>query len=467
MKIIFFALLAFLFGMSTTPISAQVSFTKGEIIKKSYASSTMVVPPVIGKSDDGFVILSSGLLSAKKIVQLNLDVEMNQLGEEITVKLPKGKTLRNIFNIDNQMIAVLWSGKNADPFELYSYDTNNSSLGSLLLSISVTEYPGREELAISILNDDFNDFLGFNIRPKLEYSNVFRKVVVTSRKLDRIIWSKIVTQPYSEGSSTMGDYTLSDLYFNDANSLVARFTRPFRKEEKEQTETNMYHFNGTTVKDAWFDDVIRSTINEEFRSLPMPYMNKNGKVEVYYLSCETADGSFDLIRGNYGGTELARYNLSSEIDNLKNVKRIGIYGFVMPVNSEFENGKFCFLISEQLKQIEMTNKNLRTSLKHYVVSFDLNETGVSNDFVIDAGFIEGIWGEIEGRIVLSNSLDVIINGEIVSTDQREVFDRFVQVTKRVQPGTTFHYLIDGELYSFHSEYATGNMTSQLVKWNFN
>jgi hypothetical protein len=461
-----FAFIVIFLGLQSSDLSAQISFTKGNIIKKSYVSTTMVAPPVLGKSSNGFFILSSGLMSAKKIVQLNLDKEMNQSGEEIVVKLPKGKALRRIFNNNNAMIVVLWSGKKSDPFEIYNYDFTKSALGILLQSIPVDDYPGREELEISLLNEDFQDFLGFVIRPKVEYSHVYRKVVVTDRRMDQIVWSQVIIDPYVESRERLGEFRLSDLYFNDAHTLVTRFTRPFLKEDKEEIQTDMFHFKGNSMENVWHDQVIRSTANEEFRSLPLPYISKNDKIEVYYLSCETASGKFDLVKEDISGDEIERFELSSEIDNLKNVKRIGIYGFVMPVNNDFEDGSFCFLISEQLKQIEITYKNMRTSLKHCVVSFNIDETGISDDHVINAGYIKGIWGELDGNIILSNSLDVIINGEMISTDQTEVFERFVQVTKRVQPGTTFHYVINDELYSFHSEYATGNMTSQLVKWNF-
>ncbi len=460
-----FAFIAIFVGILSSDLSAQVSFTKGSIIKKSYASTTMVAPPVLGKSDDGFFILSSGLMSAKRIVQLNLDQNMNKSGEEIIVKLPKGKTVQRIFNNNNTMIVVLWSGKKTNPFECYNYDYTNSTLGSLLLSIPVDDYPGREELEISLLNEDFHDFLGFSIRPKVEYAHVYRKVVVTDRKMDKIVWSQVITDPYVEQLKIKGEYKLSDLYFNDAYTLVARFTRPFLEEDKEEIQTNMFHFDGNSMKDVWYDKIVRSTVNEEIRSLPLPYISKNDKIEVYYLSCEMASGKFDLIKDDIAADEIERFEISSGID-LPNVERIGIYDFVMPINNEFENGSFCFLISEQLRQIEMMDQNLRTSLKHYVVSFKLDETGISDDHIIDTKYIKGIWGELDGKIILSNSLDIIINGEIISTDQTQVFDRFAQVTKRAQPGTTFHYIIDGELYSFHSEYATGNMTCQLVKWNF-
>jgi hypothetical protein len=174
-----------------------------------------------------------------------------------------------------------------------------------------------------------------------------------------------------------------------------------------------------------------------------------------------------LVQGNYGGTEIQRFPLSSEVEDLSEVKRIGVYGLVMPVNSHFDNGSFCFLISEQLRQFELTFPDSRVAKKHYVVSFKRGEFGISDHHVLNAGYIEGIWGEFDDRIILSNSLDVVMNGQIVRTDQSKVFDRYAQATKKSAPGTTFHYVLDGELYSFHSECTTGNMTSQLVKWNFN
>jgi hypothetical protein len=248
--------------------------------------------------------------------------------------------------------------------------------------------------------------------------------------------------------------------------LVTRFSRPFLKEEKEEVQTDMYHFDGEKMQNVWHDQVIRSTVSEELLSLPLPFISKSNMVEVYKLSCDIQRGSFELVKFNIRDDEIERYPLKSEIDNLDNVKRVGIYGYIIPVNNEFENGSFCFLISEQLKQVEMTYQDMRTSMKHYIVSFKLNEDGVQEDHVIDAGYTSGIWGDMDDKIILSNSLDAIVNGEIVHAEQNEVFDRFVQVTKRVQPGRTYHYLLDGDLYSFHSEYATGNMTSQLVKWNF-
>lgn len=454
------------FLMFFLPVSAQVSFTKGEVIKKSYASETMVVPPVLGKSESGFVILSSGMMSAKKIIQLNLDDHMNPVGEEIVVKLPKGKKVSQILNVDGNMLAILWTGDKKDPFECYQFDTSKSGLGKLLLSIPVDEYPGREDMEISILNEDFHDFLGFIVRPRIEYSNVFRKIVVTNRELSKTIWSQVITDPYVPEAKLMGDFRLSDVYFNDENTLVTRFSRPFLKEEKEEVQTDMYHFDGEKMQNIWHDQVIRSTVSEELLSLPLPFISKSNRVEVYKLSCDIQRGSFELVKFNIRDDEIERYPLKSEIDNLANVKRVGIYGYIIPVNNEFENGSFCFLISEQLKQVEMTYQDMRTSMKHYIVSFRLNEDGVQEDHVIDAGYTSGIWGDMDDKIILSNSLDAVVNGEIVHAEQNEVFDRFVQVTKRVQPGRTYHYLLDGNLYSFHSEYATGNMTSQLVKWNF-
>ncbi|MDG1332170.1 MAG: hypothetical protein P8P74_07560 [Crocinitomicaceae bacterium] len=467
MKTLLSALVIILLGLIPSHLHAQVSFIKGDVIKKSYASATMAVPPVLGKSNKGFFILSSGAMSAKKIIQLNLDQEMNQAGEEITLKLPKGKSVRHIFNIDNSMIVVLRGGKSPAPFEFYNYDAENARLGGLVLNVPVDEYPGREDLEITLLNQNFTEYLGFTIRPKIEYANVFRKVVMTSRKMDKIYWSKVLEDPDVPTQEATGDYALSDLYFNDASTLVARFTRPFLTEEKEQVQTMMYYFDGTSMRDAWYDDVIRSTSNEEFQSLPMPYINRKGKVEVYFLTCDMDGGSFDLVRGNYGGAEIERYPLSSQVEDLSEVKRIGVYGLVMPVNSHFDNGSFCFLISEQLRQFELTFPNSRATKKHYVVSFKRDQTGVSEHHVLDAGYIEGIWGQFDDKVILSNSLDVIMNGEIISTDESTVFDRYAQAAKKSAPGTTFHYVLNGELYSFHSECATGNMTSQLVKWNFN
>ena len=464
---IFPALLVVLLGLIPFPLNAQVTFTKGDIIKKSYASSTMAVPPVLAKSNEGFVILSSGVMSSKKIVQLNLDREMNQSGEEIVVKLPKGKTVQRIFNIDNSMTIVLRGSKGVDPFEFYSYDAQNAQLGSLVFSIPVTEYPGKEDLEISLLNQDFEEYLGFSIRPKIEYAHVFRKVVLTSRGMDKVIWSKVIEDPDSPTKEFVGEYGLSDIYFNDAFTLVTRFTRLFLNEEKEQVQTSMYMFDGKTMRDAWYDDEVRSTTKEEYSSLPMPYINREGKVEVYFLSCDVEGGSFDLVRGNYGGTEIERYSLSSEMDNLSEVKRVGIYGSVIPVNNRFDDGSFCFLVSDQLRQFELTFQDARASQKHYVVCFTRDKVGVTEQYVFDAGYVEGFWGEFDNRIILSNSLDVVMDGQIIRTDQSKVFDRYAQATKKSSPGTTFHYILDGELYSFHSEYATGNMTSQLVKWNFN
>lgn len=463
----FSTIIVLLFGVIPLQTFAQVSFTKGDVIKKSYASSTMAVPPVLGKSNNGFFILSSGVMSSKKIVQLNLDQEMNQSGEEITVKLPKGKTVRRIFHIDNSMIVVLRGGKSSDPFEFYSYNSENAQLGNLILNIPVDEYPGREDLEISVMNQDFDKYLGFNIRPRMEYANVFRKVVMVTREMDKIVWSKVVEDPMTPTKELTGDYKLSDMYFNDAFTLVIRFTRPFLNEEKEQVRTNMYIFDGKSMRDAWYDDEIRSTSGNELRSLPMPYINREGKVEVYFLTCDVAGGSFDLVRGNYGGTEIERYALSADVSNISEVNRIGIYGSVMPVNNEFDNGSFCFLISEQLRQFELDFQDSRSSHKHYVVCFKRDETGVSEQHVVDAGYIEGFWGEFNDRIILSNSLDVVLDGQIVTTDESTVFDRYSQVNKKSSPGHTFHYVLEGELYSFHSEYGAGNMTSQLVKWNFN
>ena len=202
----------------------QVSFSKGSLIKKSYASSTMVAPPVLGESSNGFFLLSSGMMSSKRVVQLNLDEKMDQVGEEIVVKLPKGKMVREILNLDNQMVVVLWSGKKTSPFEFYTYDFEKSVLGNLLVSIPVADYPGREELMISVLNDEFEDFLGIVVQPKVEYAHVFRKVVVTDRKLTKIVWSHVVTDPYMEEGNLMGEFQLSDLYFNDPYTLVTRLT---------------------------------------------------------------------------------------------------------------------------------------------------------------------------------------------------------------------------------------------------
>ena len=436
MKSICTALVVLFLGMIPAQLRAQVSFTKGNVITKSYASSTMAVSPVLGKSNNGFFILSSGIMSAKKIIQLNLDEEMNQSGEEITLKLPKGKTVRHIFNIDNSMIVVL-RGKNPAPFEFYNYDAEKAQLGNLILNVPVDEYPGREELEIALLNQNFEEYLGFTIRPKIEYANVFRKVVMTSRKMDKIYWSKILEDPYAPTQDLTGDYKLSDLYFNDASTLVVRFTRPFLNEEKEQVRTTMYYFDGNSMRDAWYDDVVRSTSQEEFRSLPMPYINREGKVEQYFLTCDLDGGSFDLVQGNYGGTEIQRFPLSSEVEDLSEVKRIGVYGLVMPVNSHFDNGSFCFLISEQLRQFELTFPDSRVAKKHYVVSFKRGEFGISDHHVLNAGYIEGIWGEFDDRIILSNSLDVVMNGQIVRTDQSKVFDRYAQATKKSAPGTTF------------------------------
>ena len=447
-------------------VSAQVSFTKGDIIAKSYAGATMSVPPVIGKSENGFFILSSGTMSSKKIVQLNLDNEMNQAEEEIVIKLPKGKSVRRILNIDNSMIVILRGGK-AEPFEFFSYDHQNAQLGKLILSVPVTEYPGREDLEISLMNQDFDEYLSFNIRPTIEYSNVFRKVVMITREMDKIVWAKVLEDPYTERRDAVGDYQLSDVYFNDPFTLVARFTRPFLQEEKEQVQTNMYIFDGKSMRDGWYDDVVRSTTGKEHQSLPMPYVNSEGKVEVYFLMRNTESGSFDLVRGNYGGEEIERYPLSAEVGNLGDVNRIGIYGSVMPVNGDFYNGAFCFLISEQLRQFELVSQDSRASHKHYVICFKRDESGVSEEHVVDAGYVEGFWGEFDEHIILSNSLDAIVNGVMVSTDESSVFDRYIHETKKPHSAATFHYVLNGELYSFHSEYAVGNMTSQLVKWNFN
>jgi hypothetical protein len=221
------------------------------------------------------------------------------------------------------------------------------------------------------------------------------------------------------------------------------------------------------MRDAWYDDVVRSTTGKEHQSLPMPYINSEGKVEVYFLTRDTESGSFDLVRGNYGGKEIERYRLSAEVGNLGDVNRIGIYGSVMPVNGDFYNGSFCFLISEQLRQFELTFQDSRTSHKHYVICFKRDESGVSEEHVVDAGYVEGFWGEFGEHIILSNSLDAIVNGEMVSTDESSVFDRYIQETKKSHSAATFHYILNGELYSFHSEHTAGNMTSQLVKWNFN
>ncbi|MFK7785879.1 MAG: hypothetical protein AB8B56_12225 [Crocinitomicaceae bacterium] len=466
MKRLIPALIVLFWGLFPTLTCAQISFTKGDVIGKSYASSTMAVPPVLGKSTNGFFILSSGSMSSKKIVQLNLDSEMKQSGEEISIKLPKGKTVRRIFNIDNSMIVIL-RGSKSDPFEFYTYDYQNAQLGKLVLSIPVTEYPGREELEISLMNQDFDKYLGFNIRPKIEYSNVFRKVVMITREMDKVVWSKVLEDPDNRAQEATGDYQLSDIYFNDAFTLVARFTRPFLQEEKEQVQTNMYIFDGKSMRDAWYDDVIRSTSGMEHQSLPMPYISGGGKVEVYFLKRDVKKGSFDLVRGNYGGAEIERYALSAEVSSLSDVNRIGIYGSVVPVNTEFYNGSFCFLISEQLRQFELAYQDSRSSHKHYIVCFKRDESGVSEQHVVDAGYVEGFWGEFDDNIILSNSLDAIVDGKMVSTDESSVFDRYIQESKKPRSAMTFHYVLDGELYSFHSEYAAGNMTSQLVKWNFN
>lgn len=462
-----FILIAIFFGWLSSDLSAQVSFTKGAIIKKSYASSTMIASPVLGKSDNGFFILSGGLMSAKRIVQLNLDEQMNQLGEEVVVKLPKGKALRKIFNIDNAMIVILRSGKKADPFECYNYDFTNSKLGELLLSIPVDDYPGREELEISELNDDFQDYLGFIVRPKVEYSHVYRKVVVADRKLNKIVWSQIIEDPYVESRESLGQFELSDLYFNDAFTVVSRFTRSFLAEEKEEILTDMFHFNGSKTENTWHDQVIRSTTKEELLSLPLPYLSKNNKVEVYNLFCDKKRNSFDLVKFDIRGDEIERFQLSSNLDGLSTIKRVGIYDCVLPVNDGFEKGSFCILLSEQLSQADLFYGNEPLGAKFFTATFNIDESGITQDKIIDVGWPDAFAEEIGGRIILSNSMDAIVKGELVASKQQEVFDNYQIESKKTQSGVTYHYVVEGELYSIHSEYGTRDMSSQLVKWSFN
>lgn len=467
MKFVLPALLSIILTVFLSKNSVgQVSFSKGSLIKKSYASSTIVAPPVLGKSSNGFFLLSSGMMSSRRVVQLNLDEKMDQIGEEIVVKLPKGKMVREILNLDNQVVVVLWSGKKTSPFEFYTYDFEKSVLGNLLVSIPVDDYPGREELMISVLNDEFEDFLGIVVQPKVEYAHVFRKVVVTDRKLTKIVWSHVVTDPYMEEGSLMGEFQLSDLYFNDPYTLVTRFTRPFLKEEKEETQTDMYHFNGTVVKNLWHDQVIRSTTKKELLSFPMPFVSKSNKVEVYCMFNELKRGILELVKFNIRGDEIGRYPLEGEVAELNTIDRLGVCQYSLPVNSHFEDGKFCLLISEQLSCVDRAYGNTASKKKHFVAAFEVENGELSKEKIIDVGWPDAVFGECNDQIILSNSMSAIVDGKLVNAKRQDVFDNFEPVSKKTQSGYTFHYLLNSELYSLHSEYGTGNMSSQLVKWSF-
>lgn len=466
MKRIQLALITVTLSVASTFSFAQVSFTKGEIIKKSYASTTMACSPQLCKSSDGLYILSSGLASDKKIIQMNLDDKMQQSGDEMTLSLPKGKRLIEIFNVNNRVVVALWSGDKQDPFELFEFDSKTVSLGKMVLNIPVDDYPDKSKLTIYMASDDFEDFNGFVIKPTYEFDTYYRKVIATTKQMDKVLWMHNLSSQPPVKDKTKGQLSLDGIYFNDAYTLVVRYSQGYVKEEKRDVTTELFHFDGTEMKSVWNNQITLSKITEEFRSLPFPYISKKNEVEVLQLSCLTNGGALELIKMDVSNSEIDRFELNSNMNSFQNVKLIDVYGFFTPQNGDFENGDFYFIISELLEKAENTVQDVRSRFKHYIISFELGEQGVENDGVIDAGYVNDIWTILDNKIIFYNSLDVAFNGKMYINEQNKIFDRFVQVSKFVTPGTTFHYLLDGEVYSLHSEYATGNMTTQILKWNF-
>lgn len=444
--------------------TSQVTFEKGEIIKKSFASTTIKCGPELCMSENGFHILSSGLASDKKIVQYDLDAKMNPISET-TVKLPKGRRIQQILSVDKGTFIVLYV-ESSKSFEICSYDLKSLTIGEKKLTISGNEYLGKSSLEISLINEDFTDFISFGISPEYDISNLFTKIVVVDKDLDKIEWSHVIETPHFEKDKSKSNPRVDEIYVNDKNSVVIRYVQSSYTGEKSDIRTDLYSFNGQDVQNLWSKTVERSKIYDEFQSLPFPFVNKSGQPEVYHLDFKTADGRIALVRSNETENVLNETELESSIESYENVDRLMVNGFIVPTDTDFSNGSFCFVVSELLKRTEKTERGLRSVLKHYVISFDLESGEIVADNIVSSGHIKGVWSKHNGRVIFSSSLDAMINGEIVHNDQNEIFDRFVRVSKYVEPGYTFHYILNGELYSLHSEYATGNMTSQVVKWVF-
>ena len=110
--------------------------------------------------------------------------------------------------------------------------------------------------------------------------------------------------------------------------------------------------------------------------------------------------------------------------------------------------------------------NTASKKKHFVAAFEVENGELSKEKIIDVGWPDAVFGECNDQIILSNSMSAIVDGKLVNSKRQDVFDNFEPVSKKTQSGYTFHYLLNSELYSLHSEYGTGNMSSQLVKWSF-
>lgn len=445
-------------------VASQVTFEKGEIIKKSFASTTIKCGPELCISENGYHILSSGLASDKKIVQYDLDAKMNPLSES-TVKLPKGRRVQQIFSVDKGTFMVLYN-ESEKSFEICSYDLTSMTVGEKQLTISGSEYSGKSSLEISIINEDFEEFVAFKVMPRYDLEDLFRKVIIVDKDLENIEWSHVIETPEIEKDKSKSRPKVSEVFVNDKNSVIIRYVQSYIKEEKSEIRTNLYAFDGQKVENLWSNTVERSKVYDEFESLPFPFVNELGEVEVYHLNFKTTDGLVALIRSNKSGDVLDEMELESRFDNYDNVARLGVDGFIVPINSDFSNGSFCFMVSEKLKKKEITEKDLGTFIKRYVISFDLEGGEIVNDYIVNTESTSAIWSKYDDKVILYNSLDAIVDGNILYNDQKDVFDRFVRVSKYVEPGYTFHYILNGELYSLHSEYATGNMTTQVVKWVF-
>lgn len=447
-------------------VQAQATFTKGEIIKKSYQYTNEASIPVLIKSEEGFQILSSSILSPKKIIQVSLNKDMNFVSES-SIKLPKGQSAHRIIALDGKIFIVTRNSDDTGPFSIYSYDPKSATLGEVVLSLDVDDYNGKLPLKVETLNAKFDDAVAIVVgNNTTDDDNYYYKVFMCSRQANEVLWSHRIIRPVIGKDDPKGYVTIDNMYFNDKNTFVIKYYRKYLKEEKYEIITEMYHFDGKEMSKVWEMPMNFNEIVSNYSSSPLVYVSEAGNIEMRVLNCETSDGQLALLKLNEDGEEISRVELSSKMGSVENVRRVGVGNLSIPVNDNFDNGTFSFLAMEALESAEKTEDDLRTYYKYYFITVELLDGAIVHDNVVDAGYIKSVSHIVDGRIILSSSLDYIADGKVYRTDQKDVFDRFIRVAKYTEPGWTYHYVIDDEVYSLHSEYATGNMTSQLVQWNF-
>ena len=416
-------------------INAQLNFSKSDVIKGCFSP---VIPPheepFFISSEKGFHIIKEG---KKQITQVDLDKNLKFI-EKKKFDFQKEYRLKEIFSIDNKVFFV-----GRDERFRFVFMEHNPETG-VPQKKCIVNVENKERL--SLVSMDRIDFSGEGVAFKLVFGKKrpITKILMMNKDLSVHHWTKVLNKP----KTPKHEYPRNErIEIRDTNTIVVNYNHYSYDRKLLFASTSMYIVEDNVMDLVWLKKTKKEKIVNVLESDPMPIIDSDA-IEYYILHWDLKEKNIYLTLHDESGDEKSRISVADKVEPVAGVLKMSIEADVELFTDDSNGVRFNFTV-EQQSQREFLIKNL---------SFDLKDKKVKNYQFGGYRFPF----ELDEILISEYDLAFMDGEKIVTSNPKEVFDRYGRTSSFIK-----NYFIDDHIYSLFSIYLTGNMTTQIVRWQFN